>query len=114
MRELKTIYKKEAQWLLTYLEAAAFLHLCISFTYRLSADKELDLKQIILKNEAFLDNEFPGWRKNQYISIMFPLSHKKANLKISVMRMIYGFKLFGPFLAVYKFMIGTLKKDIKW
>ena len=114
MRELHAIYKKDAPELDEYLQAAAFLHLCISFTYRLSADKKLDLRKTMHKNEAFMDKEFPGWRRNSYIGIKYSLSHRKANLKLSVMRLIYGLKLFGPFLAVYKYMIGTLKKDIKW
>ncbi len=114
MKEVRKEYEKSAPELLDYIDAAAFLHLGISFMYRLSYDKELNIRKTIRDNTKFLDKENPGWRHNPYINSAYSRRHRGVNKKTLLVRRIYGMGLFMPFLALYKFMIEHLKKDIKW
>ncbi len=114
MREVKSVYKLNAPSMLPYIDGIAFLHLGISMMHRLSSDKRTDLKRAIEDNTAFLDEVFPMWRRNPYIRLSYTMRHRGANLKLYLVRIMYNFRLFRAFLAVYGFMIKRLGIDIKW
>ena len=113
-KEVRSVFKKQNPDLLEYLDALAFLHLGVSFMYRLSADKELDFDNVIKTNTQYLNENFPTWNNNKYISRKYSKEHKGANKKIYLMKKFYDFHIFKPFLSVYKFMINYLHIDIKW
>ena len=112
IKEVRDIYRVRNRNMLDYLDAEAFLHLGIVLMYRLSGEK--DFRQILKKNTAFLDAEFPGWRDDPYIRLSYVLSHRLANMKLFIVRMMYRLHLFRAFLKAYCFMIKHFKKDIKW
>ncbi len=112
IKEVRDIYRIHNRKMLQYLDAEAFLHLGIVLMYRLSGEN--GFRQILKDNTAFLDEEFPGWRDDPYIRLSFVISHRRANMKLYIVRMIYRLHLFRPFLKVYCFMIEHFKKDIKW
>ena len=114
MIEVRKVYEKENKELLDYVDANAFLHLGISFMYRVSANKDLDFNKILKNNTKFLDENFPRWRNNKYIRLSYVLKHKGSNFKLWIVRQFYRFHLFKLFLVMYKFMINTLKIDVKW
>ena len=114
MKEIRDLYKKEKPELLEYADANAFLHLGISLMYRVSADKDVNFKQVLKENTSFLDENFPKWRNNKYIKLSYIITHKGLNFKLWVVRQFYRFHIFNLFLTVYKFMINKLKIDIKW
>ena len=66
------------------------------------------------KNTKFLDEEFPLWRKNKYITHKYGGGGGGSNKKLWIVRQFYRFHLFRAFLAVYSFMINKFKIDIKW
>lgn len=114
MKEVRSIYVKENPKMIDYVDANAFLHLGISFMYRLSEDKQLNFKKALKDNTLFLNNEFPGWKKNAYIKHSYVRKNHGSNKKLWIVRWIYRLHMFRPFLAAYKFMINHFGVDIKW
>ena len=112
IKEIRQIYDEENPALLTYLEAAAFLHLGISLMYRLSEAPHF--KKILKENMAFLNAEFPGWRRNPYMSLSYVLRHRGANMKLHIVHRLYCLGLFRLFLTVYRGITERLAIDIKW
>ena len=115
MKEIRDIYasSKDKNYL-DYVDANAFLHLGISLMYRLSANKKVNFPKLLKSNTDFLDQNFPNWRHNQYITIRYLKNNHGSNNKLYVIKKIYDFHLFRPFLATYKTMINKLGIDIKW
>lgn len=114
MKEVRSIYEKENKKMLNYVDANAFLHLGISFMYRLSEDKTLDFDSALRANTDFLNNEFPLWKDNEYIKFSYVRKNKGSNKKVWIVRWVYRLHIFKLFLAVYKFMINRIGVDIKW
>ena len=112
IKEIRQIYDEENPALLTYLEAAAFLHLGISLMYRLSEAPHF--KKILKENMAFLNAEFPGWRRNPYMSLSYVLRHRGVNMKLHIVHRLYCLGLFRLFLTVYRGITERLAIDIKW
>lgn len=100
--------------LMDFLAAAAFLHLGISLMFRISYDKTANLKTVLRKNRAYLDEHFPTWKSSAIISLSHALKYKGANLKVWLARIIYRAHLMRPALGAYRFMIEKMGKDIKW
>ncbi len=114
MLEVKEIYKqRKRKNTLELLDAMAFLHLGISLMFRLSYDKNCNLKQAIKDNTKFLDENFKTWRKSKYIRLSYVLKNH-VNGKLWIVKIIYKCHLFRAFLKVYRFMIHHLGIDIKW
>lgn len=136
MAELRRVFVLERPEMLTYVDASAFLHLGISLMYRLCpmghrdgvcgpwshgdgvcgpwSHRNVSFARILEKNTAFLDRYFPLWRKNPYISLPFVIRHRGSNLKLLIVRTVYGLGMFPLFLKVYTGMIKYLKIDVKW
>ena len=82
--------------------------------HRLSFEKGVDLAKAIRDNRAYLDKRFPLWRNNPYMRLSYVLSHRMVNLKLMIVKTLYGLHLFRAFLFVYGSMIKYLGIDIKW
>lgn len=113
MKELRAIYTLDNPSMLNYIDSSAFLHLGISFMYRLSADKDLDFDQALKTNIDFINSYFPNWN-NEYITLKYIRKNHGANKKLYIGKKIYDFHLFKLFILVYTFMINRLGIDIKW
>ena len=115
MKEIRDLYaKSKDQNYLDYIDANAFLHLGISLMYRLSANKNVNFKKLLQENIKFLDQNFPGWRHNQYITLKYVKNNHGSNSKLYLVKKISDLHLFRPFLATYRTMINKLGVDIKW
>ncbi len=112
--ELRQIYAEDAASMVGYLDTAIFLHVGISMLHRLSFKDGISLGDVIKDNTRFLDKRFPLWRKSPYIRLLYVIRHHGANLKLYMVRRIYGLQLFRQFLLCYGFMIRRLGIDIKW
>ena len=71
-------------------------------------------KKLLKDNTTFLDQNFPRWRHNQYITLKYIKQNNGSNTKLYLVKKIYDLHLFRPFLATYKAMINTFGVDIKW
>ncbi len=114
MKEVRDIYKNENPKMMDYVDANAFLHLGISFMYRLSEDKTLDFNKVLFDNTKFLDDNFSGWRNNKYIKHSYVRKNNGSNKKLWIVRWVYKLHMFKLFLKIYKFMINHIGVDIKW
>lgn len=112
--EIKGYYEQARPDLLPALDAVAFLHLGISLVFRLSCDKSNDLGATIRTITAYLDENFPTWRRSPYINARYAFSRGGALAKLWVVQKVYKLHLMGAFLAAYCFMIDRLHVDIKW
>lgn len=113
MVDVRKIYEEKNKKLLEVLDAMAFLHFAVSFTFRLSYDKK-NFKETYKIVKNYLNTEFPGWKKCKYLNIWYNLTHNSSNLKIAVMKKVYKLGMYKAFLVLYRFMINKLKIDIKW
>lgn len=100
--------------MVTMLDSMAFLHFGISLMFRLSANKEHDLRRLIEENTSFLDRYFPLWRKSPYITWAYASQEQGIYTRLWAAHKLYKAHLMRPSLAFYRWMICTLKVDIKW
>ena len=114
MKEVRSIYEKDNPKMLDYVDANAFLHLGISFMYRLSEDKQLNFNEILKNNTNFLNENFPNWKDNKYIKHSYIRKNNGSNKKIWIVRWVYKLHMFKLFLKTYKYMINHFGVDIKW
>lgn len=116
MLDVKASYQAQhaTRALTTFLDAAAFLHFGVSLMFRISLDKSANLKQVIKENTHYLDEHFATWRTSAIISLRHALRYGGANAKLWFARIVYRLHLMRAALAVYRFMIEKLHKDIKW
>lgn len=115
MKEIRNLYAKtKNQNYLDYIDANAFLHLGISLMYRLSTNKNANFNKLLKENTKFLDQNFPNWRRNRYLTLKYVKQNNGSNNKLYLVKKIYDFHLFKPFLATYKAMINIFGVDIKW
>lgn len=111
---IRQMYKEYNENLLPIIDSLAFLHFGISLMFRLSYDKNVNMRDELKRNRKYLDSNFSTWKDTKYLSLMYCLKHKGKNLKVAIMKKVYVFHMFGIFLKVYRFMIDKLKIDIKW
>lgn len=115
MLEVKQVYKDTADMPLQhFLDAAAFLHLGVSLMFRISYDKNADLKAELSRNREYLDNNFPTWNSDLMISSTNAKKYGAVLKKAHIARKIYRSGLMSSALSVYRFMIHRLNLDIKW
>lgn len=100
--------------MLAYLDAAAFLHLGVSMSFRLSSCPGVDLTASIRETTDYLDRHFPTWRHSPYMTRRFAFANGGALKKLWAARFLYGAHLMPLGLSVYRFIIDKLHKDIKW
>lgn len=96
------------------LDAAAFLHLGISFNYRLAASPDIDLNATIKKCTEFLDKNFPTWHDSPYINGRYARLHGKTYQRLLTVSRLYKMNLLPAFLAAYNGITTHLGIDIKW
>ena len=101
-------------WYCLALDAAAFLHLGISFNYRLATSPECNLKDACAECNSFLDRYFPTWRNSPYISLKYARVHGRTYRRLLIVATVYKLNLFPVFISAYSRIIKTLNIDIKW
>ncbi len=115
MKEIRDIYAStKNQDYIDYIDANAFLHLGISLMYRLYANKNADFSKLLKSNTNFLNQNFPNWRHNKYISLKYIKNNQGSNSKLYIVKKFYDLHLFRLFLATYTTMINKFGVDIKW
>lgn len=96
------------------LDATVFLHLGVSMSFRLSCNKNINLKEQIADTTRYLDKHFTTWRHSPYIGSAYGLKHRGAYLKLALAACFYKAHLMRPFLAAYRSYITHSNKDLKW
>ena len=114
MLRLRDVCLRQRPERASFLEALAFLQLGICLMYRVSSLGDAALKKALQENTAFLDAEFPGWRRSPFLRLLFVLRHRGANRKVYLVYWICRIHLMRLFFRVYNGMILRLGIDIKW
>lgn len=96
------------------LDATVFLHLGVSMSFRLSCNKNIDLKEQITQTTHYLDEHFPTWRRSPYIRAAYAAKRGGAYTKLTLAAWFYKAHLMRPFLAAYRAYITNSGKDLKW
>lgn len=96
------------------LDVMAFLHLGVSFSFRLSYDPNCDVHTYISRCTALLNETFPRWRRAQCLHLGYVLRNRGAFLKLWIVKGFFVTGTMGLFLSIYRFLIDKLHIDIKW
>ena len=92
----------------------AFLHFGISLMLKASENDTMNFKDIYISNLKYLDENFKEWRHSKYLNLIYCAKKGFSNLKVAIVKKIYILHCFRLFISLYKFIIKTLKVDIKW
>lgn len=116
LREIKAQFDERPadQELQQALAATVFLHLGISMTYRLSCSPEVNLSKELDSNTAYLDEVFPLWRHNPYISLPYALAHSKSYKLLWLGAVAHKTHLLKPLLGAYSWYLKTFNTELKW
>lgn len=114
--EVRELYIQEgaSTELMQALDAVAFLHIGISFNYRLSYSPNIDLDKAIARSKRYLDKNFPTWRNSPYINHRYARTHGVTFKRLHTMSRLYKLGLLPAFLAAYRLVIEKLMIDVKW
>ena len=96
------------------LSDMAFLHFGISLMLKASENEKTNFKEIYVSNLKYLNTYFKEWRHSKYLNLSYCIRRKFSNLKLDIVKKIYKLQRFRLFILLYKFIIKTLKIDIKW
>lgn len=96
------------------LDAAAFLHLGVSFNYRLATSPDCNLRATIQMCTDFLNKNFPTWHDSPYINGQYARTHGKTFKRLLTVSRFYKLGLLPAFLSVYNAVITHFGIDIKW
>ena len=99
-----------------YLSAVAFMRVGIGATTRACVSPETQGKrrQIIRQSRRYLDQNFPGWRKNKFLSFRALSKRGLKGVLLWNCRLLYKRHMFGLFIFEYRLFTKLFKKDIKW
>ena len=112
--QVRNVYECNAKRYVSVIDLMAFLHLGISLMFRLSYDKNCNLKEKISINTIFLKENFPTWKNSKYLKLSYMKNNGFENIKLWIVCWVYKFHAFRLFISMYRFMITRLKIDIKW
>lgn len=100
--------------LLQELDATVFLHLGVSMSFRLSCSRDVDLGAAVARTTAYLDENFPTWRRSPYMGPRIALSRGGSYLRLTLAQWFYRAHLLRPFLAAYRLYLRHSGRDLKW
>ena len=114
--EVRTRYQQDdvTEEMRRALDAVAFLHLGVSMSFRLSCSKDVNLREQLARTTAYLDENFPSWRRSEYTRLSYASGKVAAYKKLFIAKVFYTAGLMKPFLSAYRFAINKLGIDIKW
>ena len=114
--EVKKLYRETNKYeeMKYILDTFAFLHLGTSVMYRVSYDKEVNMKNMLKETIKYLDENFSNWRKSPFLK--FGYSAKKGFKHIALWGVSIFYKLGLPmvYIKTYRFLVDKLKLDIKF
>lgn len=114
--ELKELYIKENKYeeMKHILDLLAFLHLGVSVMYRASYDKSINMKKMMKETIAYLNENFPTWRKNPFLTFSYSCKKGFKHFALWAVSKMYILGMPMVFIKIYRFMIDKLKIDIKF
>jgi glycosyltransferase involved in cell wall biosynthesis len=99
---------------LTLIDTFVFMRIGIGQTTRVCLANKHEKRQIIKTSRAFLDENFPRWRKSPLISFSAGVKRGPKVMMLWWCRSLYKRSQFGLFIFLYRAYTKMFKKDIKW
>jgi len=96
------------------LDMMAFIHLGISVMYRASYDKTIDIKELLKETIKYLDDNFSTWRKSPFLKFGYSVKRGVKHIGLWGISKMYKMNMYMLFIRIYRFMVDTLKIDIKF
>lgn len=96
------------------IDAEAFLHLGISLMLSASRNKDINMRQTLKQNRAFLSRYFPSWKTSAIISFRHACRYHGALMKTYFARLFYRAGLMSAALYLYRTITTKTNKEIKW
>lgn len=114
--ELKKLYIDENKYeeMKYILDLMAFIHLGTSVMYRVSYDKNINMKEMLRDTIQYLDEHFSTWRKSPYLKIGYSLRKGITHTGLWGVSKLYKWNMAMVYIKIYRFMIDKLKIDIKF
>ncbi|MBQ7240902.1 MAG: glycosyltransferase family 2 protein [Bacilli bacterium] len=100
---LRVYAEKNNKMFLPCIDFMAVIHLGISLTSRIYKSKDLNRRMLIKDICNNIRNNHKLYKK-----------FKTNNLKLNIIKLVFRLRLTYLFVAVYSFVISTLKIEIKW
>ena len=114
--DLKSLYIKEKKYeeMKYILDLMAFIHLGTSVMYRVSYDKNINMKKMLKDTIKYLDENFSTWRKSPYLKLGYSLKKGFTHTGLWGVSKLYKWNIPIVYIKLYRFMIDKLKIDIKF
>lgn len=96
------------------LDLMAFIHLGVSVMYRASYDPEIDIKKMIKETINYLDENFSSWRKSPFLKFSYCFKRGIKHIGLWGISKLYKWHMPMVYIRMYRFVVDTLKIDIKW
>ena len=114
--EVKKFYKDSNKYeeMKYILDMMAFLHLGTSVMYRASYDKKINIKQMLKETINYLNEYFPTWRKNPFLTFRYSIKKGFRHVGLWVVSLLYKLNIPIVYIRGYRFLIDKLKIDIKF
>ena len=104
--------ENDTRQLRDFLSSTAFVHFGLSLLMR-QVHNGMPVKEAVKEAKTYLENEFPGYR-NAGRTLLWNLTHRNAQLKLYLGRVVFCAGLMKPFLTAYDFLSHAAGKEIRW
>ena len=96
------------------LSCMAFLHLAISWAFMLSYDKSVNMHKALKGIIAYLDENFPEWRKCKHYKLGHSIKRGFKYFCIWGVHLLYRMNLPIIYIWVNRFLLDVIKLEVKW
>ena len=96
------------------LDTFAFLHLGTSVMYRLSYDKNVNIRNELKDTIKYLDENFINWRKSPFLKLKYSVKKGFKHIALWGVSLFYNWGMPIFYIRIYRFLVDKLKVDIKF
>lgn len=114
--EVKNMYIESGKYdeMKYILDSFAFLHLCTSVMYRVSYDKNVNMKEMLHKTIAYMDKNFENWRKSPFFKFGYSIKRGFKHFSLYIVSKFFKWGIPMIYIRMYRFLVDKLKIDIKF
>ena len=96
------------------IELIGFSRCGIGITYRAGMNDLKNSKQYAKHSRDILDEFFPGWRQNKFLTFSSCLKHGIKGIGIWGCYVLYKMNRFDMYIRMYTWFKKVFKKEVKW
>ncbi len=96
------------------IDLIGFTRCGIGITYRAGMNDIKNSKKYAKQSRRVLDESFPGWKKNRFLTFSSCRKHGIKGLGIWGCRVLYKMNCFSIYIRLYTWYKKIVKKEVKW